>query len=84
LGIPVLAFTPLQSTQAELTLSWGIETFLVPMVAHTDDMIRQVDKSLTESGRIEEGERVVIIAGSPPGRAGATNMIRVRRIGLPL
>ena len=38
----------------------------------------------TETGRIEEGERVVIIAGSPPGRAGATNMIRVRRIGLPL
>ncbi|QDP97578.1 pyruvate kinase [Microlunatus elymi] len=82
--IQVLAFTPLESTQAELTLSWGIETILVPMVSHTDDMIRQVDKALTESGRIEEGERVVIIAGSPPGRAGATNMIRVRRIGLPL
>jgi len=82
--IPLLAFTPLESTQAELTLSWGIETFLMPMVAHTDDMIRQVDKSLTESGRIKEGERVVIIAGSPPGRAGATNMVRVRKIGLPL
>ncbi len=82
--IPVLAFTPLESTQAELTLSWGIETILVPMATHTDDMIRQVDKALTESGRISEGERVVIIAGSPPGRAGATNMIRVRRIGLPL
>jgi pyruvate kinase len=80
----VLAFTPMESTQAELTLSWGIETILVPMVSHTDDMIRQVDRALTESGRIEEGERVVIIAGSPPGRAGATNMIRVRRIGLPL
>jgi pyruvate kinase len=83
-SIPVLAFTPLESTQAQLTLSWGIETFLVPMVTHTDDMIRQVDKALTESGRIAEGERVVIIAGSPPGRAGSTNMIRVRRIGLPL
>jgi pyruvate kinase len=83
-GIPVLAFTPLESTRAELTLSWGIETLLVPMVSHTDDMIRQVDKALTESGRISEGERVVIIAGSPPGRAGATNMLRVRKIGLPL
>jgi pyruvate kinase len=74
----------LESTLAELTLSWGIETFLVPMVTHTDDMIRQVDKALTESGRISQGERVVIIAGSPPGVAGATNMIRVRRVGLPL
>ncbi|SDS09502.1 pyruvate kinase [Microlunatus soli] len=83
-GIPVLAFTPLESTRAELTLSWGIETHLVPMVTHTDDMIRQVDKALTESGQIVEGERVVIIAGSPPGKAGATNMVRVRKVGLPL
>jgi pyruvate kinase len=82
--IPVLAFTPIESTRAELTLSWGVETFLVPMVSHTDDMIRQVDKALTDSGRIEDGERVVIVAGSPPGIAGHTNMVRVRRIGAPL
>ncbi|HYP45725.1 MAG TPA: pyruvate kinase [Propionibacteriaceae bacterium] len=82
--IPVLAFTPVESTRAELTLSWGVETFLVPMVSHTDDMIRQVDKALTDSGRIAEGERVIIVAGSPPGIAGHTNMVRVRRIGAPL
>ena len=54
------------------------------MVSHTDDMIRQVDKALMESSLIAEGERVVIVAGSPPGVAGHTNMIRVRRIGAPL
>jgi pyruvate kinase len=82
--IPVLAFTPVQQTQAALTLSWGVESFLVPMVGHTDDMIRQVDKALMDTGRISEGERVVIVAGSPPGVAGHTNMVRVRRIGAPL
>jgi pyruvate kinase len=83
-SIPVLAFTPIESTRQALTLSWGIESFLVPMVGHTDDMIRQVDRALIESGRISEGERVVIVAGSPPGVAGHTNMVRVRRIGAPL
>jgi len=83
-SIPVLAFTPIEATRQTLTLSWGVESFLVPMVGHTDDMIRQVDRALTESGRIEEGERVVIVAGSPPGVAGHTNMVRVRRIGAPL
>ena len=82
--IPILAFTPIEQTRATLTLNWGVESFLVPMVSHTDDMIRQVDKALTESGMINEGERVVIVAGSPPGVAGHTNMIRVRRIGAPL
>jgi pyruvate kinase len=82
--IPVLAFTPVEQTRAALTLSWGVESFLVPMVDHTDDMIRQVDKALIETGMIAEGERVVIVAGSPPGVAGHTNMVRVRRIGAPL
>ena len=83
-SIPVLAFTPNEQTRAALTLNWGVETFLVPMVGHTDDMIRQVDKALIGTGRIDEGDRVVIVAGSPPGVAGHTNMIRVRRIGAPL
>ena len=82
--IPILAFTPIEQTRATLTLNWGVESILVPMVSHTDDMIRQVDKALMESWLIAEGERVVIVAGSPPGVAGHTNMIRVRRIGAPL
>jgi pyruvate kinase len=83
-AIPVLAFTPHESTRFGLTLSWGVETHLVPMVNHTDDMIRQVDEALLKSGRVTDGDRVVIIAGSPPGVAGQTNMIRVRRLGKPL
>jgi pyruvate kinase len=83
-SIPVLAFTPTEQTRASLTLNWGVESFLVPMVGHTDDMIRQVDAALIDTGRIAEGDRVVIVAGSPPGVAGHTNMIRVRRIGAPL
>ena len=76
--IPILAFTPIEQTQAELTLTWGVETFLVPMVGHTDEMIRQVDLALTQSGLITEGELVVIVAGvelvvvvdrDPPGVA---------------
>jgi pyruvate kinase len=82
--IPILAFTPIDQTRSSLTLSWGVESFLVPMVGHTDDMIRQVDKALIETGRIAEGELAVIVAGSPPGVAGHTNMVRVRRIGAPL
>ena len=83
-AIPILAFTPIEETRSALTLTWGVESFLVPMVGHTDDMIRQVDKALIDTGRIAEGELAVIVAGSPPGVAGHTNMLRIRRIGAPL
>jgi pyruvate kinase len=47
----------------------------------TDEMIRQVDKSLLGLGRYKRGELVVIVAGAPPGTVGSTNLIHVHRIG---
>jgi pyruvate kinase len=79
--IPLLAFTPLPSTRSQLALSWGVETFIVPPARHTDDMVHQVEEALLEIGRCEKGDRVVIVAGSPPGTQGRTNALRVHRIG---
>ncbi|MCE5291293.1 MAG: pyruvate kinase [Nocardiaceae bacterium] len=79
--IPLLAFTPTQAVRSQLALSWGTETFLVPWVETTDAMIRQVDASLLGLDRFHKGDVVVIVAGSPPGTVGSTNMIHVHRIG---
>ncbi len=80
-AVPVLAFTPDPSVRSQLTLTWGVETFLVPTVEHTDEMVMQVDKSLLEIGRLREGEQVVIVAGSPPGIPGSTNALRIHKMG---
>jgi pyruvate kinase len=80
-SIPLLAFTAVQSTRSQLALVWGTETFTVPRVGHTDEMVRQVEQALLEIGRCQKGDRVVIVAGSPPGTPGSTNALRVHRIG---
>ncbi len=79
--LPMLAFTPLQEVRSQLALVWGIETFLVPMARHTDQMALEVDNSLLTSGRCQEGDVVIIVAGSPPGIPGSTNALRVHKIG---
>ncbi|AEW93508.1 MULTISPECIES: pyruvate kinase [Streptomycetaceae] len=79
--IPVLAFTPEPATRSQLCLSWGVETFLGPMVQTTDEMVEQVDEQLLRIGRCQRGDTVVITAGSPPGMPGTTNMVRVHHIG---
>jgi pyruvate kinase len=79
--IPLLAFTTEPATRSQLALTWGVETFLVPPVAHSDDMVRQVEAALLDVGRCGKGDRVVIVAGSPPGTPGRTNALRVHRIG---
>lgn len=80
-SIPILAFTPEVMVRSQLSLTWGVETFLISHVEHTDEMVRQVDEQLLEIGRVEEGDLVVIIAGSPPGIPGSTNALRIHRMG---
>ena len=79
--IPMKAFTPDVSMQRRMSLTWGIESFLVERVTHTDSMYRQVDEILLEQGLAEEGDKVVVISGSPPGVPGGTNDLRVHTIG---
>jgi len=79
--LPILAFTNEPGVRNRLALSWGVETFIVPTVEHTDDMVRQVDFSLLSIGRLKEGDQVVVVAGSPPNTAGSTNLIRVHEVG---
>lgn len=79
--LPLLAFTPTPAVRSQLALTWGVETFLVDYVDSTDAMVRQVDQAMLSIGRFQPGDLVVIVAGSPPGTVGSTNLIRVHRLG---
>ncbi|WP_434440519.1 pyruvate kinase [Lentzea sp. E54] len=79
--LPLLAFTPEPAVRSQLALTWGTETFLVPRVESTDEMVRQVDTAMIEIGRYQAGDLMVVVAGSPPGTIGSTNLIRVHRLG---
>ncbi|WP_103504422.1 MULTISPECIES: pyruvate kinase [Streptomyces] len=78
---PILAFTTEASTRSQLTLSWGVETFVAPHVDHTDEMVRLVDSELLRLNRFHEDDLMIMTAGSPPGVVGTTNMVRILRLG---
>ncbi len=80
-AIPILALTPEIPVYNQLALSWGVESQITAVVRHTDEMVKQVDALLIESGRVSKGEPVVIIAGAPPGIPGSTNALRVHIVG---
>ena len=79
--VPMKAFTPNPAIRRRMALIWGIESFVVERVNHTDAMYRQVDEVLLREGLAEIGDKVVVISGSPPGISGSTNDMRVHIIG---
>ncbi|KAB1644096.1 pyruvate kinase [Gulosibacter chungangensis] len=79
--IPMLGFTPRESIRRRMNLYWGVRSILVERVTHTDEMFLQVDEYLLSTGRAKRGDKVVIVAGTPPGVPGSTNDLRVHRVG---
>ncbi len=78
--IPLLAFTPLPRTAQELTLAWGVQSFVTPEYTTTDDMVRSVQDALMETGWVEVGDLIVIVAGNPGRKMGHTNSMRIYQI----
>lgn len=79
--IPLLAFTPVTGVRNTLSLSWGVQSYSVPTVEHTDAMVAQVDHTIRANGLAELGDYVVVVAGAPVGVAGTTNSILVHKVG---
>ncbi|CAM3542431.1 pyruvate kinase [Micrococcus flavus] len=78
---PIYAYTHREHTHNILCLTWGVYPKMVPFAETTDQMTAQVEESLTREGIAEHGDLVVIAAGSPPGKVGSTNTLRVHRVG---
>ena len=79
--IPLIAFTPLTKVRSELALSWGVQTYELAQVEHSDAMVRQVDWMLRDENLVADGDLVVIVSGAPVGVSGTTNAILVHKIG---
>ncbi len=79
--VPIIAFTDLPGTRSRNALIWGVDTFLVPRVLTTDELIAIIDETLLGTGLAEPGDRIVMTAGAPPGIAGSTNNVRVHVVG---
>ncbi len=77
----IYAFTHLEHTHNILCLSWGVLPKMVPFAESTDAMTAQVDRSLLQEEIAGVNDLVVIAAGSPPGKAGSTNTVKVHRVG---
>ena len=80
-GIPIYAFTPIESVYNQLALNWGINPYLLEHEG--DDFEEMVNLALKLARReelVEQGDSVVIVAGLPVGKHGTTNMIRLETV----
>ncbi|MDR1213361.1 MAG: pyruvate kinase [Propionibacteriaceae bacterium] len=80
--IPVLCFTPSQRVRRQLSLVWGLRTF-ISQTYELEPMLDEMDQTLISQGVVEPGQRVVVLYGLPLGITGKTNTVYVHRVQRP-
>src|SRR6202167_2814084 len=76
----IIAMTGSLDTVHRLTENYGVTPVLVPDVTSTDEMIGQMDTLLVSRELLYPGNRVVFVAGTPVGRAGSTNLMKLHTV----
>ena len=80
-GVPIVAYTPEEKVRNRMCLYWGVIPRMMKQLSTTDEMIREVEKSLFEEHIVKRGNRIVITSSSPLSTLGKTNFMKLHRIG---
>ncbi len=79
-GVPIIAITPSQATQRQMSLSWGVRAFQIPEPSKIAVLFTRGARVAKRTGLAQEGELVVITGGVPIGIPGSTNLLKVERV----
>ena len=82
--MPIVACTPFEEVARQLNVQWGVDPVKVRQFDTLEEMIRAVDRALIAESLASRGQVVVVLAGSPIGVAGTTNVLKVHRVGSTL
>jgi pyruvate kinase len=79
--VPIIAFTPNPEAHPRMGLLWGVSSRRTGSLKNIDELTREAESRLRDEKLVEHGDIVGIIAGTPVGAKGSTNLMRLRRIG---
>jgi pyruvate kinase len=86
----LLGLAPDARTARALALTWGVTPLHVDTYGSTDEMVGFAIERSLESGAIDHGDTVLVLAGAPDLRPGAdradptlpaTDVLRILRVG---
>jgi len=78
---PIVAFSPEQETRRRISLFWGVRPYTIGEISNVDQLAAYAEKRLIEEKIVRRGDIIGIIAGTPFGTKGTTNLMRLLRIG---
>lgn len=79
--VPIVAFTPNPGTRRRLSLLWGVLPRRIAHVRQVDELAKAAERRLREERLVKKGDVIGVVAGTPIGARGTTNLMKLIRIG---
>lgn len=76
----VIALTASLEARNQMSLSWGVKPYNLPLGQNVNDLIKNIRKLLLDKKLVKRGDIVVIAASHPLGFVGQTNLVKVETI----
>ena len=78
---PILSMTPVAAAARRLSLVWGVHSIQAADVESTEEIVMHATLAAKKNGFGIPGQALLIIAGTPFGVPGSTNLLRISWIG---
>jgi pyruvate kinase len=74
---PMIGLSHHQEAVQQMALEWGVLPLAMPSTVDVDDLWRRTIETARDSGVIDPGDLVVLVAGTAVNESGSTNVIKV-------
>ena len=74
---PMIGLSHHQESVQQMALEWGVLPLAMPSTVDVDDLWRRTIETARNSGVIDPGDLVVLVAGTAVNLSGSTNVIKV-------
>jgi pyruvate kinase len=81
--VPIVAFSPEVETRRRMALLWGVTPRRIVDIKKIDALPGLAEKRLLEERLVRKGDVIAIVAGTPMGVRGTTNIMKFHVIGGP-
>ncbi len=78
---PIIAFSPNQEVRRTLALLWGVLPRRIKRIRNVDHLFREAEARLRREKLVSKGDIIAIVAGTPLGARGTTNMVKFHVVG---
>ena len=73
--------TPSEETARQCSIVWGVQPVVKKGRKSTDALLNNAVATAVETGRVTNGDLIIITAGVPTGETGTTNMMKIHLVG---